>query len=233
MPAIFSLSACQPIFNILFPNLPSNASITFPKTSLSLTNFPQYLAENPVTLDQFSPISSGIARAVRYILGVTPEALSDGEALEIVLDPNKNPLLAQVNGDIVIDHLSQSLNQAQISAVMSLSHTANYQLQRHRALDHTTPLVLAIPKTESDYVIPTILNSNQEALIYYLETLANHSQTLQDLSDQGVSLEHLQYLLPNAVRVQKSVSDSSTVQPAGIIALICDNSVPSFIENVT
>lgn len=165
-----------------------------------------YLAENPVTLDQFSPISPSIARAIRFILGVTPEVLSDGDALEIVLDPNKNPLLAQVDGDIVIDHLSQSLNQAQISAVMSLSHTANYQLQRHRALDHTTPLVLAIPNSENDYVIPPILNSNQEALTYYLETLANHSQTLQDLHDQGVSLEQLQYLLPNAVRVQKSVS---------------------------
>jgi thymidylate synthase ThyX len=165
-----------------------------------------YLMENPAEIDNLTPISPSIARAVRRTLEVTSEDLSNYDALDVVLNPNNNPLLAQVDGDGVIDHLSQTLNQANISVVVSLSHTANYQLQRHRALNHTTPLILPIPKSENDYVIPTILNSNPEALEYYLETLALHSQTLQQLYDQGVSLEHLQYLLPNAIRINKCVS---------------------------
>jgi thymidylate synthase ThyX len=165
-----------------------------------------YLSESPATLDNFSPISPNIARGVRFVLGVSPEELPDQDALKLVLDPNENKLLAQVYGDIVIDHLSQALNQSNISTVISLSHTANYQLQRHRALNHTTPLLLTIPQSENDYVIPTILNSNPEALAYYLETLASHSKKLNELQEKGVSLENLQYLLPNAVRIRKSVS---------------------------
>lgn len=165
-----------------------------------------YLMENPAEIDNLTPISPSIARAVRRTLGVTSEDLNNHDALDLVLNPNINPLLAQVEGDGVIDHLSQTLNQANISVIVSLSHTANYQLHRHRALNHTTPLILPLPKSENDYIIPTILNSNPEALEYYLETLALHNQTLQNLYDQGVSLEHLQYLLPNAVRINKSVS---------------------------
>ncbi|MFZ3069473.1 MAG: FAD-dependent thymidylate synthase [Microgenomates group bacterium] len=162
--------------------------------------------ETPAVIDNLSPISPHIIRAIRRILGVTSEEISDQDALKLVFDPNINPLLAQVDGDGAIDHLSQSLNQVNLSAEISLSHTANYQLHRHRALNHTTPLIIPIPQSENDYVIPPILNSNPEAYEFFLETLALHSQKLQNLFDQGISLEHLQYLIPNAVRINKTVS---------------------------
>ena len=163
-------------------------------------------SENIAIIDNLSPISPNITRAVRHILGVTSEEISDDDALKLVFDPNINPLMTQVDGDGVIDHLSQSLNQVNLSVELSLSHTANYQLHRHRSLNHTTPLIIPLPQSESDYVIPTILDSNPEAYEFFLETLALHSQKLQNLFDQGISLEHLQYLLPNAVRIHKSVS---------------------------
>jgi flavin-dependent thymidylate synthase len=169
--------------------------------------FDELIFDNNVQLDQADQnIGASLARSVRLVLGASKDSLPDAEAVSLLLDPSKNKLLTSVYGEIVLDHLSQCLNQVNISALVSLSHTANYQLHRHRGFNHTTPLLLGIPDFKKDIVIPALLYENQEALDFYLQTTQKHLDSLQKLSAKGVSLEDLQYLLPNSTRVRKSIS---------------------------
>lgn len=180
---------------------------TYTTISQHKSEFDELIFGKDIHIDPLDKnIGEKIARSVRLTLNLDKSQISDSEAIALLLDPAKNKLLTSVYGEIVMDHLSQCLNQVNISALVSLSHTANYQLQRHRGLDHTTPLILDIPDLEKDIIVPNLLLENTDALAFYLSTLNTHINSLHELSDQGVSLENLQYLFPNSVRIRKSIS---------------------------
>ncbi len=149
--------------------------------------------------------SKKLARAVRETFGKSSQELPDSEALDILFDPAKNNMLAETNGDITIDRLGQCLNQVSLSFLISLSHVANEQFHRHRAFNHTEQIQLAIPKNDYDIIVPTILEKNPKARELYLSLQNNHNKVLQELYDQGVPMDKLQYLFTNATRVRKSV----------------------------
>lgn len=169
--------------------------------------FDLLISDQEVVLDDIDKdIGAKLARSVRFVLGADKSQISDFEAISLLLDPSKNKLLTSVYGEIVLDHLSQCLNQVNLSALVSLSHTANYQLQRHRGLNHTTPLILGVPNIQNDIIVPNLLQENPQALAFYIQSLDSHLHALHLLSDDGVSTENLQYLLPNATKIRKSIS---------------------------
>ncbi len=159
-----------------------------------------------VKLDEDNQLpSKKLARAVRETLGKSSQELPDADALDLLLNPAINKMLAQTNGDITIDRLGQCLNQVSLSFLVSLSHAANEQFHRHRAFNHTEQIQLAIPQDDYDILVPTILEKNPEARELYLAIQKQHNQVLQELFNQGVPLDKLQYLFTNATRVRKSV----------------------------
>ncbi len=169
--------------------------------------FDTLLSNSSVKLDlDFHDPSAKLIRAVRLITGQGSSTLSDEDALCLIIDPSQNPHLSSTLGEITLDHLSQALNQVNLSAVVSLSHTANEQLHRHRGLNHTTPLLLPIPTSTADIVTPLILQHNPEALALFHSIHNENSTRLNYLLSQGVPLESLQYLLTNATRVRKTIS---------------------------
>ena len=148
-------------------------------------------------------LSERLASAVRLTIG---RNLTNHEAIDLVLNPAKNKLLASTHGEMTMDQLSQALNQVSFSATVSLSHSADSQLQRHRGFNHTQPLGLAIPRLKEDIVIPQLLNYSQEALNYYLDLQQQNIQTMNLLREAGVSLEALTYLQTNATRIRKRIN---------------------------
>lgn len=169
--------------------------------------FDSLIDGSPIKLDSDNQKPSNkLSRAVRETLGKNSQELPDNEALNLLLNPQKNKMIAGTNGDVVIDRLGQCLNQISISALVSLSHVANEQFHRHRAFNHTEQIQFTLPQTEHDIIVPTILEKNPEALEYYLEVEKQNNQTLRELYDQGVPLEKLQYLLTNATRIRKSIN---------------------------
>ncbi|HSV94547.1 MAG TPA: FAD-dependent thymidylate synthase [Spirochaetia bacterium] len=165
------------------------------------------LANYQIKLDDDNQLPSNkLARAVRETLGKSSQELPNEEALDLLLNPAKNKMLSETNGDITIDRLGQCLNQVSLSFLISLSHVANEQFHRHRTFDHTEQIQLSIPQKDSDIIVPTILEKNPEALNLYLSIQKRHNIVLQDLFDQGVALDKLQYLFTNATRVRKSVN---------------------------
>lgn len=188
------------------PLIPNNNAITLDFASFS-EEFDELIAGFPIKLDlDGQSLSHKLARAVRLTLSQSSKDLPDDAALGLLLNPNNNRLLTATTGDIVLDRLSQSLNQINISALVSLSHVANEQFHRHRIFNHTEQQLLPIPETDRDFIIPTILEKNKEALDLYVLLLENHHQVLRELQSSGVPHESIQYLLTNATRVRKSIS---------------------------
>ena len=76
-----------------------------------------------------------LAQSVREVLGLPRAALDDDEAIRLVLDPGRNPLLGQTLNLTAHGKLTRCLAHAAYTFRKKLSHTADSQDQRHR----TTP----------------------------------------------------------------------------------------------
>lgn len=166
-----------------------------------------YLNGSSARLDlSGSGFSQRLAMAVRLTLGLSEHQLTDEKAISLALDPSKNRLLASVNGEITMDQLSQALNQVYLSATVSLSHSADSQLQRHRGFAHTQPLHLPIPRLDRDIVIPKLLYYSPEALDLYRKMQGVNIQYLKTLADSGVDIDTLAYLQTNGIRIRKRIT---------------------------
>ena len=168
--------------------------------------FDTYLGGLPGRLDINESIDHQLARAIRLTLGASEETLPDEAAIDLVLNPAKNPVLASVNGEMVIHQLSRALNQVNLSALVTVSHVIDSQLQRHRGLAHTRPLVLPIPRLDQDIVVPSLVRDNPAALELYLRLQANNIAHMQELVALGVDKNILAYLHTNATRIRKSIN---------------------------
>lgn len=168
--------------------------------------FDAYFGGLPGRLDINESIDHQLARAVRLTLGASEKALPDEGAIDLVLNPARNPILASVNGEMVIHQLSRALNQVNLSALVSVSHVIDSQLQRHRGLAHTRPLTLPIPRLEQDIVIPSLVRDNPAALELYLRLQANNIAHMQELTALGIDKNTLSYLHTNATRIRKSIN---------------------------
>ena len=73
-----------------------------------------------------------LASSVREILGLARAALSDDEAIRLVLDPAKNRLLGETLTMTTHGKLSRALFHPSYTFRKKLSHTADSQDQRHR-----------------------------------------------------------------------------------------------------
>lgn len=169
--------------------------------------FDNYLAGLPGRLDDQSDLDHRLARAVRLTLGVSENALPDHDAISLVMNPAQNPVLASVNGEMVIHQLSRAMNQVNLSAVVSLSHVIDSQLQRHRAIAHTRPLILPIPRLKQDIVVPTLVRQNPAVLDLYLKLQGRNITYMEELTAfPGIDDNILSYLHTNATRIRKSIN---------------------------
>ncbi|OGD71323.1 hypothetical protein A3A84_03850 [Candidatus Collierbacteria bacterium RIFCSPLOWO2_01_FULL_50_23] len=170
--------------------------------------FDTYLAGQPIHLDEdLGNLDHRLAEAVRLTVGASESKLSDLAAIDLVLNPTKNPFLASVNGEMVIHQLSRSLNQVNLSANITLSHVIDSQLQRHRALNHTRPLHLPIPRLEQDIVIPRLIAGNEQALELYLSIQARNIVFMHEIAAmRNVEENDLSYLHTNATRIRKRIN---------------------------
>lgn len=152
-------------------------------------------------------IDHRLAEAVRLTLNASRRDLPDHDAIGLVLDPASNPFISSVNGEMVIHQLSRALNQVNLSARVSLSHVIDSQLQRHRAIAHTRPLSLPIPRLERDIVIPGLVAGNDEATQLYLRIQAKNIKRMEELAEmRNVGENILAYTHTNGTRIRKRIN---------------------------
>ncbi len=144
-----------------------------------------------------------MAQAVRSILGLPRERLSDEEAIAWVLDPRKDPYLPQALTLTTLGKLTRTMVHPHFTFRKKLSHTADSQDQRHRMVPGSRPVLSRhIRPSKPDYIVPQLIEMNPEALSDYQKTMRTVWKAIEDLLNLGVKEEFAFYLLPNAVSIR-------------------------------
>jgi hypothetical protein len=143
-----------------------------------------------------------LAASVREILGLPRAALSDDEAIRLVLDPGRNRLLGETLTLTTHGKVSRAMFHPSYTFRKKLSHTADSQDQRHRMTPGSRPALTAYLSGEPDYIVPMLVPEVPAANGLYRETMEETWEAINALRSRGVAGEHAAYLLPNAVAIR-------------------------------
>src|SRR5262249_30003268 len=108
-----------------------------------------------------------LASSVREILGVPRAALTDDEAIRLVLDPSKTRILGETLTLTTHGKLSRAMYHPSYTFKKKLSHTADSQAQRHRMTPASRPALPAYLSEEPDYIVPMLIADEPEAAALY------------------------------------------------------------------
>ncbi len=143
-----------------------------------------------------------LAQAVREVLGLPRNALSDDEAIALVLDPARNTYLGESLNLTTLSKLTRALHHPTYTFRKKLSHTADSQDQRHRMTPGSRPMMTAYLTEEPDYITPALIREHPQAERLYDETMARIWEGMNRLRALSVDDEYVSYLLPNAVSIR-------------------------------
>ncbi|MAH21880.1 MAG: hypothetical protein CMO12_03610 [Thaumarchaeota archaeon] len=143
-----------------------------------------------------------LAEAVRTVLGLPAAAISNEDALQLVLNPSKNTHLADNVNLSTVSPITRTLNHVQYTFRKKLSHTADSQDQRHRTIPSSKPLTIFADTRKPDYITPLIIERNKTAMRIHEEWMEELWEKKNELLDDGVPSEYLAYVLPQATTIR-------------------------------
>lgn len=149
-----------------------------------------------------------VADAVRATFGLTTAELSDGEAIDRVMNPARNPYRIDMLNVSHHSPLMRSLNHPAYVFEKRLSHTADSQDQRHRMVPASRPMLTFADTREPDVVTPRLIRQNPAASAVYHQAIADAWAAKNRLLALGVPLEFALYVLPNAKALRMVESGS-------------------------
>ncbi len=144
-----------------------------------------------------------MADAVRAVLGLSKSRLSEQDAINLVMDPSKNPYFGENLNLTTLGKLSRTMSHPHFTFMKKISHTADSQDQRHRMTPASRPVLHRhfVPG-KPDYVIPALVKASSEAMAFYAETMGKTWKAITALLNEGVKEEFALYLLPNAFPIR-------------------------------
>jgi flavin-dependent thymidylate synthase len=147
-----------------------------------------------------------VAQALREVLGLPGAALPDKQALGLLLDPARNPLLLQSLNAWAQSPAMRCLAHARYVFRKRLSHTADSQDQRHRSVPASRPLLCLSHTSRPDVALPLALRADDGARQEYLDACAKAWQAKNRLLELGVPAHQAVLVLPNALRLRYTES---------------------------
>jgi thymidylate synthase ThyX len=144
-----------------------------------------------------------LAQAVRSVLGIPKDKLSDDEAIRMVMDPGRNSYLGEALNLTTLGKLSRAMVHPHFTFKKKLSHTADSQDQRHRMTPGSRPILAGhfIPD-RPDYIPPIVIEKTPQAFEYFHQVIEKTWENIRRLRERGVSEEFVFYLLPNAFPIR-------------------------------
>lgn len=143
-----------------------------------------------------------VADAVREVHGATRASLSDEAALDLVLNPAKNPHLLDTLNAWTHSPITRALNHATYVFKKKISHTGDSQNQRHRTTPASRPLLTKTHSRKPDFITPEQIAQNPAARAVYEKAMNDLWNAKNELVERGVPAEFACYLLPNAVALR-------------------------------
>jgi thymidylate synthase ThyX len=149
-----------------------------------------------------------IADAYRAVMGLTRDGCPDDEALDLLLNPARNPYRLETLNVGVHAPMMRALQHAHFTFAKKISHTADSQDQRHRMVPGSRPILTVTDTRAPDAVMPMLIAANPRAREVYEQAMAEAWRAKNELLDRGVPRDFALYLLPNskAIRLVESGS---------------------------
>ncbi len=165
-----------------------------------------------------------LARAVREVVGATPETLADGAAIAALLSPAENRGLHGPLNLTSLSKLSRALVHPHYTFQKKLSHTADSQDQRHRLTPATRPVLHThYAGGEPDVIVPALIAETPAALDRFHQVMQITWRAIDDLLADGVPAEQALYLLPNAFPIRFTESGDLAAQRHKWVTRLCFN----------
>ena len=165
--------------------------------------FDRILAGRTSRLVATSPdAESVVARAFRYVLGLSEQQMPDDRALEELLNPARNSYRLETLNVSMHSPMMRALEHASYTFQKKLSHTADSQDQRHRMVPASRPLLAATGCAEPDYITPMLIRGNPEVEPLYREAMEAAWEAKDRLVEMGVAPAFAVYVLPNATAIR-------------------------------
>ena len=139
-----------------------------------------------------------LAESYRAVLGLSEANCPDAEALDRMLNPDRNDYRLETMDVGVHAPLMRPLQHANFTFAKRISHTADSQDQRHRMVPGSRPLLVLTDTREPDYITPMLIRGNARAREVYERAMSDAWAAKNELLDRGVPTELALYLLPNA-----------------------------------
>lgn len=144
-----------------------------------------------------------MAQAVRAVLGLSKKRLTDGDAIEMVLNPAKNPLFSGALNLTTMGKLTRTMVHPHFTFQKKISHSADSQDERHRMTPASRPVLSRhFSAKRPDYVVPALVRQSEEAVEFYAKTMESVWKGMAALLNEGVKEEYVLYLLPNAFPIR-------------------------------
>ena len=143
-----------------------------------------------------------VADSVRAVFGLSPDELSDDDAIDRVMNPAVNGYRLDVLNVSHHSPLMRALHHATYVFDKRLSHTADSQDQRHRMVPASRPMLTFADTVRPDYITPRLISANPRARAVYDDAMREAWDAKNRLLALGVPLEFALYLLPNAVTLR-------------------------------
>ena len=174
-------------------------TVASPSDERFFAEFDAALGRYDSRLASYNPDAERVlADAVRTVLGKTPAAMSDEDALLAVLDPARNHYLGHPLFLAMNSKLMQTMNHVPFTFQKRISGAEDAQNQRHRGTLSSAPVLAAHMRRDPDVIVPHEVTRNQQALEEYQATVRALWDAKNQLLDDGVAPEHVLYLLPNS-----------------------------------
>ncbi len=141
-----------------------------------------------------------IADAVRRVLGRMD--LDDDDALDLVLNPARNPYRLETLNVSTHSPLMRTLAHSHFTFRKKLSHTADSQDQRHRTVPGSRPLLSRTVPAHVDVVEPELIRDDPACHTLFVESCEASWHARARLLEAGVAPELALYVLPNALAVR-------------------------------
>ena len=171
--------------------------------------FDERLAGRTSRLIDCSPHAiAAVAEAYRAVFGLTADECPDAEALDRILNPQRNRYRLETLNVGVHAPMMRALQHANFTFEKKISHTADSQDQRHRLVPGTRPLLTLADTRSPDYITPMLVRENPRALEIYQQAMEEAWAAKNELLGRGVPPEFALYLLPNAKAIRLVESGS-------------------------
>jgi flavin-dependent thymidylate synthase len=154
-----------------------------------------------------------LADALRLVLNLPEDGIADAELIAAVLDPARNAYHSSILNLVPYAPVTQVLHHACFTFAKRISHTADSQNQRHRAMHGTRQLLVYGHTEEPDVVVPELIEDNPEARRLYEDYVARAWRAINRLLADGAPMQYATYLYPNS----KVVRMYETCDLAGLL----------------